>query len=184
MANHVCPWWLAYTFDNPLRPLVHRPGPLFAPYVTAGMTVADIGCGLGYFAIGLARLVGARGRVLAIDLQAKMLEKTGRRALRHGVGEIIHPSQCRTDDLGLAGPLDFALAFWVVHEIPDRAGFFGQIHGALKPQGVLFIAEPKLHVSAEEYRRELALAGRAGFAGEEEVAVKLSRAAVLRKPPG
>lgn len=181
MAKYVCPWWLAHTFDNPARALFHKPELLFGPYVTAGMTVADIGCGLGYFAIGLARLVGANGKVLAVDLQGKMLEKMVQRASKQGVRQNISPSQCCEDDIGISGPLDFALAFWMVHEIRDQARFFAQIHAALKPDGVLFLAEPKFHVAEQEYRRELELAANAGFARQEEVAVKLSHGAVLKK---
>jgi len=71
--NHVCPWWLCYSFDNPLRRLFHDPERLLGPYVKLGMTVADIGCGMGYFTLGLARLTGPEGKVIAVDLQERML---------------------------------------------------------------------------------------------------------------
>ncbi|MBU4143260.1 hypothetical protein KJ590_04695, partial [Patescibacteria group bacterium] len=48
----VCPWWLCYSFDNPLRRLFHDPERLLGPYVKTGMTAVDIGCGMGYFTIG------------------------------------------------------------------------------------------------------------------------------------
>ena len=41
----VCPWQLAPIIDNRLRPLVHNPEKIFAPYVTKGMTVLDVGWG-------------------------------------------------------------------------------------------------------------------------------------------
>lgn len=52
--DRVCPWWLAYTFDNPLRRFLHDPVKLLASHVREGMTVADIGCGMGYFMVALA----------------------------------------------------------------------------------------------------------------------------------
>ena len=181
MANHVCPWWLAYTFDNPMRALFHKPELLFGPYVNEGMTVADIGCGMGCFSIGLARMVGESGKVIAVDLQVKMLETMARRAAKQGVHHIISPSQCSEDDLGINEPLDFALAFWMVHETPDIERLFGQIHATLKPGGLFFITEPRYHVSEAKYRRELTLAAKVGFAVKEEVVVKLSHATILKK---
>jgi ubiquinone/menaquinone biosynthesis C-methylase UbiE len=59
-SGHVCPWWLAYSFDNPLRRIFHKPEKIFASMVRPGMTVADIGCGMGYFSLGLARIVESR----------------------------------------------------------------------------------------------------------------------------
>ena len=181
MGTHVCPWWFAYTFDNPLRTLFHKPELLFSRYVREGMTVADVGCGLGYFSIGLARLVKENGKVIAADIQEKMLEKMVRRASRQGVREIISPVQCRDDNIGVDGPLDFALAFWMAHETPDLERFFAQIHSGLKPGGLFFFTEPKIHVSDDEYRSELEIAVRVGFTVEEEVPVRFSHAAVLRQ---
>ena len=56
--HHVCPWWLAYTFDNPLRRLIHKPEKIFDGLVQPGMTVMDVGCGMGYVTLGLAEIVG------------------------------------------------------------------------------------------------------------------------------
>ena len=52
----VCPWWLAYTFDHRIRRLFHKPEQMFAPYLRKGMTALDIGCGMGFFSIGMAQL--------------------------------------------------------------------------------------------------------------------------------
>jgi ubiquinone/menaquinone biosynthesis C-methylase UbiE len=78
--HHVCPWWLAYTFDNRLRRLIHNPQKILSGYVQEGMTVMDIGCGMGYFTLGLAELVGDAGQVLAVDLQQQMLDIMMKRA--------------------------------------------------------------------------------------------------------
>lgn len=73
----ICPWWMTYTFDNPLRRLLHDRRRILGPFVRPGMRVADIGCGMGYFTLGLADLVGPQGKVLAVDLQKRQLEGTG-----------------------------------------------------------------------------------------------------------
>jgi tRNA/tmRNA/rRNA uracil-C5-methylase (TrmA/RlmC/RlmD family) len=55
MAEHVCLWWLAYLFDNPLRRLVHNPRSLWEGLVNDGDSAIDLGCGLGFFTLALAR---------------------------------------------------------------------------------------------------------------------------------
>ena len=41
-GEHVCPWWLAYTFDNPLRRLVHNPEKMLGKYIKEGVVIAVI----------------------------------------------------------------------------------------------------------------------------------------------
>ena len=53
--HHVCPWWFAYTFDNPVRKLFHNPHKIFGGSIREGMTAMDIGCGMGYFSIEIGR---------------------------------------------------------------------------------------------------------------------------------
>ncbi len=122
--NHVCPWWLAYTFDNPLRRLIHNPVRIFDGLVRPGMTVMDVGCGMGYFSIGMAKIVDDSGRVIGVDLQQQMLDIMIKRAARAGVAHRIEPHLSEADKINIGTRIDFILAFWVVHEFPDPAGFF------------------------------------------------------------
>lgn len=178
---HLCPWWFAYTFDNPLRAFFHKPEEIFSGYVAPGMTVADFGCGLGYFSLGLARLVGGQGRVIAVDVQKKMLAGVSRRAGRAGLSGIVETHLCAPGAIGVTGPVDFALAFWMVHETPDVTAFLRQIHKILKPGGLLLITEPKLHVSRAEFTRELGYATAAGFSIADRPEIAFSHAAFLKK---
>lgn len=153
-GNHrVCNWWIAYTFDNPLRRLIHKPRKMLGNYVKAGMTVMDLGCGMGYFSIGMAGLVGSTGRVIAVDLQQKMLDITSKRAHRAGLADRILPHLCQADDIGIKEQADFILAFWMVHEVPDQNKFFKQVKSLLTAEGKLLIAEPKMHVTAKDLQR-------------------------------
>jgi ubiquinone/menaquinone biosynthesis C-methylase UbiE len=178
-APHVCPWWLAYTFDNPLRGLVHNPGKILSGYVSEGMTVMDVGCGMGHFTLGLARLVGERGHVIAVDLQQQMLNIMMKRALRKGLAQRIMPHCATPAALGVTTPVDFGLAFWMIHEVPDPAAFFEEMATILKSSAKLLYAEPAFHVSLPKYRVILAFAEKAGFSPCRNLAIPFSRAVLL-----
>jgi ubiquinone/menaquinone biosynthesis C-methylase UbiE len=181
MNNRVCPWWFCYSFDNPLRRLFHDPERLLAPFVKPGMTVVDIGCGMGYFTLGLARLAGPEGKVIAVDLQERMLAVLESRACRAGLAERIVLHRCRPDSLGVDGSADFALAFWMSHEVPDKPRFFREIFTLLKAEGRFLLVEPKIHVARRSFERMLAVCRETGLQLLEEPAISLSRAALMRK---
>ena len=177
----VCPWWLCYSFDNPLRRFIHDPEPLLAPYVKPGMTVVDVGCGMGYFTIPLARITGPGGKVIAVDLQQQMLDALVRRADKAGVADRVIPHRCQKESLGVEGPADFALAFWMAHEVPDKPRFFHEIFALLMQGGRLLLVEPKYHVTLGGFNRMLAVCREAGFHPVSEPTVALSRAALMGK---
>jgi len=181
MANHVCPWWLAYTFDNPLRRFFHDPEKILAPHLKAGMTAVDFGCGMGYFSIAMAKIVGKSGRVIGVDLQREMLAIMLRRAQRAGVAERITPVLCNSRETGVTIPADFSLAFWMVHETPDAAIFLKQVHAILKNSGRLLLAEPKMHVSLPEFNQITATAHRIGFQETTMPGIRFSHAALFIK---
>ena len=157
-THEVCTWWHAYSFDNPVRKLVHNPRKVLGAYVEDGMTVIDVGCGLGHFSIGMAKLVGENGKVIAVDLQQKMPDVMVKRARRAGLADRIIPHRCKADKIGVAEAAGFILAFWMVHEVPDRQSFFNQLCANLVPAGKILIAEPKFHVTADELDRTIEIA--------------------------
>ena len=181
MSGHVCPWWGGYFIDNPLRRLIHNPEKIVGPYVQPGMTVMDVGCGMGFCSIAMVKLVGNQGRVIAVDLQQKMLDVLWRRAEKAGVADRIQLHKCEQDRLGVETLVDFALAFMMVHEVPDQRRLLEEIYGCLKPGGKLLVAEPKIHVPGKAFGRTVALAGEAGFEVVEEPRVHGCRAVVLEK---
>jgi len=177
--HHVCPWWLAYTFDNPLRRLIHKPEKIFGHYVQEGMTVMDIGCGMGYFTLALAEMVGDRGRVIAVDLQQKMLDIMLKRASGKGLAHRIVPHRCEADIIGVTTSADFILAFWMIHEVADPANFFTEIATILKHSGILLYAEPALHVPEKKFTNILSAAGNAGLMISGTLTIRFSRAVLL-----
>ena len=179
----VCNWWIAYTFDNPLRRLIHKPQKVLGNYVQEGMTVMDLGCGMGHFSMGMAGLVGGTGRVIAVDLQQKMLDVMERRAQRSGLADRILPHLCQADDIGTEEPVDFILAFWMVHEVPDQNKFFKQLKSLLTAEGQILIAEPKMHVTAEDLNSTVDIAQSCGLQCIAEPAIKFSHSALLGHDP-
>jgi ubiquinone/menaquinone biosynthesis C-methylase UbiE len=131
---HVCPWWGGFFLDNPLRRLLHNPEKIVGLYVQPGMTVMDVGCGMGLFSIAMAKMVGDQGRVIAIDLQEKMLGVLRRRAERAGVADRIETHKCEQNHLGVDVQADFALAFMMIHEVPEQRRLLSEIHACLKPK--------------------------------------------------
>ncbi len=93
----ICPWWLGYLLVNPLRRLFENPDKLLAPYLTPGMTVLDMGCAMGFFTVPAARLIGENGRVLAVDLQPKMISALKRRLARRGLLDRLRRSCVRQE---------------------------------------------------------------------------------------
>jgi ubiquinone/menaquinone biosynthesis C-methylase UbiE len=177
--THVCPWWLAYTFDNPVRLLLHNPQKLLSGLVKEGDTALDIGCGMGHFSIGMAKLVGPNGRVISVDLQPEMLARVRLRAERQGLYDRLQLHRCQPDSLGVDESVDFALAFWMVHEIPNRAALLAEVRGLLKPEARFLVVEPKLHVSASDFQKTVDLARSVGFKLCAEPQVSFSRAVLF-----
>jgi SAM-dependent methyltransferase len=184
MAHHVCPWWLGYLLASPLRRLFEAPGEILAPHVRDGMTVLEPGPGMGYFTLDLARLVGEAGRVVAVDLQPRMLQELRRRAARAGLLERIDVRLAEPNSLGVAdlkAQVDFVFAFHVVHELPDAAAFFSEAAGVLKPTGTLLLVEPSGHVPLVQFEHEVQAANALGLQVIHRPSIRRSRAALLAK---
>lgn len=185
MAERVCPPWVGYLLLNPLRKLLENPDKMLGQFVRDGMVVLEPGCGMGYFTLALARMVGPDGRVVAVELQDKMLSVLSRRARKAGLINIIELRQTVAEGLGvedLSGEVDFAVAIHLVHEIPDQGAFFAQIWKALKPGGKLLVVEPKGHVSLNQFEQTVATAKQTGFKRETLPGKASNRKALLIRP--
>ena len=185
--HHACPWWMGYFLLNPIRRLGQNPHAILSPYVQKGMTVLEIGPGMGYFTLPLARMAGPGGRIISVDIQEKMISGLRKRAERAGLSDRIETRLTNYTSLGvgdLGGSIDFALAFAVVHEVPDQAALFRELHAALKDGGLLLMADPSSRFSGGEYEKAVGFAADAGFCKIKEPGISRSRAALLKKEPG
>jgi len=178
--KHVCPWWLCFTFDNPLRKLIHNPEAILSPFIKPGNNVIDVGAGMGYFSIPMAKCVGPEGHVTAIDIQPQMLSALTRRAQRCGVAERITTHLASPGSLGQHSKADFILAFWMVHEVSDQREFLKEIYNLLKPDGLFLMVEPVIHVPKRNFLQTLETANDIGFHIKENPKIRISRSALLR----
>jgi ubiquinone/menaquinone biosynthesis C-methylase UbiE len=185
----VCPWWWGFFLLTPFRRWIQRQDPfqILTPYVTQGMTVLEPGPGMGYFTLDLARLAGPEGRVIAVDLQPKMLQALKKRAQKAGLLEGIEIRQAKSEtQLGigdLAGKVDFILVFFMAHEVGDPEGFFKDLFQAAAPGCKLLIAEPPFHVKKKAYEKSLQTAQACGFQLAQRLSIPSSYSALLVKPP-
>jgi ubiquinone/menaquinone biosynthesis C-methylase UbiE len=184
MPGRLCPPWIGYWLASPLRRLAQKPERILAGLVMPGMTALDVGPGMGFFALPMARMVGAGGTIVCVDVQDAMLRSLRKRAEAARLGDRITTRVCLPTSLGLAdlaGRIDFALAFAVVHEMPDVPHFFAQVAEALKPNAQCLVAEPKGHVSAQGFEETLGVARQAGLTVGDRQDIWGCHAVLLRK---
>ncbi len=179
---HTCPWWFTYAFDNPLRKLFQHPERTLESTVWEGQRVLDLGCGMGYFAVAAARLVGPEGRVHAVDLQQKSLDALERRAEKAGVADRIRLHRQDAAALELPEAVDAAYAIWTLHEMRPLDAVAERLAAVLPTDARLLVAEPKIHVTEHGFGRILATLRDAGFVPGQRVKVGLSRGLILVAP--
>ena len=141
----------------------------------------DIGCGPGFFTIDMADMVGETGRVIASDLQEGMLQKLSDKVKGTRYKDRIILRNSEEESLGSLEGIDFALAFYMVHEVPDKGPFFRDVWSALKPGGQVLIAEPPFHVSKKEMEKMLGMAREAGFTDGPGPKMLFSKTVLLKK---
>jgi cyclopropane fatty-acyl-phospholipid synthase-like methyltransferase len=185
MAHRICPWWGGYLLASPLRRLLMDPVAIVKPYLREGMTVLEPGPGMGFFTLEMARQVSTSGRVVAVDVQPRMIAGLKRRLAKAGLLERTEARLVPSDSLGLQdlnGKVDFVLAMAVVHEIPSSSHFFAEVAEAMKPGATLLLAEPSGHVKKDAFEAELQDAAAAGLEVIDRPVIRRSQAALLKKP--
>jgi SAM-dependent methyltransferase len=181
---HVAPWWLGYLFLNPLRRIGQDPQRVLRPYVGPGQTVLEVGPGMGYFTLPLARMVGAQGRVIAVDCQERMLASLQRRAESRDLAGTIETRTCGNRSLGvsdLGDEVDVVVAFNVVHEAGDPERMIGEMARTLRPGGRLLLSEPRGHVGRDLFLWEYGLAREAGLDAVAWPRIARQRSVVMQK---
>jgi len=127
---------------DPARDERQKPRDLLkAMEVRPGMTVADVGTGIGYMLPFLSRWVGAEGHVLAEDIFDDFLASAKQRVKNQKLENVTFIKGTETDPMLPEGAVDIVLALDVYHhfDFPDK--MLAAIHKALKPEGKLAIVE-------------------------------------------
>ncbi|HPN36953.1 MAG TPA: methyltransferase domain-containing protein [Melioribacteraceae bacterium] len=178
--TNVCPVELSGSLDNKLRKIFQNPKKILNGFLREGIKVADIGCGPGFFTIEIAKIVGNNGKVYAVDLQEGMLQKVKAKIKDTELQNIVVPIKCAEDKIEIPEEVDFMLAFFMVHEVPDKLKFFTQLKSCLKKRGKFLIVEPKhFHVSVADFEITLSYAKQAGFNISSGIKMFLTQSAVL-----
>lgn len=109
--------------------------------VEPGMTVCDLGCGNGYYSLQLARMVGPKGRVLAVDIQPEMLKMLMQRAEDAKLSNI-EPIRGELHDPHLpTGKVDIILLVDVYHEFSHPEHILKAMREALSDDGRIALLE-------------------------------------------
>jgi ubiquinone/menaquinone biosynthesis C-methylase UbiE len=177
---YVCPAEFAGSLDNSFRRWFHNPQKILEPYIRQGMSVLDLGCGPGVFTVELAKLVGESGKVVAADLQDGMLEIVGKKIKGTALEKRVLLHKCQETNIGQVDKVDFILAFWMVHEVPDHDRLFEELKSILKSDGCLYIIEPKFHVNRTAFEKMTNRIKNRGFRIVERPRVFFSRAIILK----
>jgi len=179
--HKICPAESAGMLDNSFRKLIHNPQKILKPYIKAGMTVLDVGCGPGFFSIEIAKMLNGSGKVIAADIQEKMLDKIREKIKGTNLEQAVELHKSDFENIGIVEKVDFVLASWMVHEVRNQEKFFEELASILKPNGLILIIEPKLHVSKTEFKRMMDKIKECGFRIIESPNVFFSRAIVVSK---
>lgn len=179
--TRVCPVERSGSLDSRIRRWLQNPQKILGPYISEGMEVLEIGCGPGFFTMDMGRMVGKSGRVVAVDLQEGMLQKVKEKIRLSGEELNIELHKCESDRIGVSGDFDFVFLFYVVHELPDKESFFGELSSLLRKDGRILIVEPPMHVSKQAFNEMLEIAANAGFVVVDRPKMFPNKAVLLGK---
>ncbi len=106
-----------------------------------GMSVADIGAGGGYFTVRLSPVVGARGRVLAEDIDAGAVSRLGERVERERLDNVSIQLGDAVDPHLPPASFDRVLLVHVYGQVAEPYAFLWHLRGALRGKGSVVVVE-------------------------------------------
>jgi ubiquinone/menaquinone biosynthesis C-methylase UbiE len=128
--------------EDPKRDEWQKPNAVIqALNLKEGQVVADIGAGSGYFTLRLARRVGQKGQVFAVDVDEGMLSYLRQRLAKEKMQNVQVMQVPPHDPLLIDGSLHLAFICNTYHHLEDRDVYLRKLHKALKPDGRLVIVD-------------------------------------------
>jgi ubiquinone/menaquinone biosynthesis C-methylase UbiE len=156
------PEFLAGLIDNPVRRRIQPPGEMPMRHaIRPGMAVLEVGPGNGRYSVATARHVGSGGKVVAVDIEPKMVERVRQRAR----AEAVHNLEARVASAHrlpfASGAFDAIYLITVMGEIPEPERAMREFYRVLAPSGTLAFSEL---LTDPDYPRASTLARWAGAA--------------------
>jgi SAM-dependent methyltransferase len=111
-----------------------------ALHLHGGETVADVGCGEGFYTFPLARALGS-GKVLAVDIDEAALSKLKRGLAGQGIKNVEVVKGKEDDPLITPESLDAVLIVNAYHEMPAHEAMLRHVRAGLKPGGTFVLME-------------------------------------------
>jgi len=135
-----CPASLDWLVDNPIRRWYMRPV-LDRVGIRPGACVLELGPGPGLFTVEAARRLRPEGRLIAVDIQPKMIAQVEKRVREAGLTNVeTHVADAYHLPLENES-VDSAFLVTVLPEIPDQSCALAELHRVIKPGGLLSITE-------------------------------------------
>jgi len=145
LVHFPAPAFIGHLLDSGYRRRIQPPSQLIERSgVKKGMQVLDLGCGSGAFTTFLARAVGQKGKVYALDIQADMLKQLENKLSKPESKDIKNIKLIEGNAYELPfedGSLDLVNMVTVLQEIPDRNRALQEVKRVLKPGGILAVTE-------------------------------------------
>ena len=177
--KRICPVEYAGGLDNSFRRFLQNPRKILKPYIHEGLTILDLGCGPGFFSIEIAKMLKDSGKVIAADLQEGMLEKINKKIKGTILEQRISLHKCQEDTIGVTENVDFILVFYMIHEVPNQLNLLKELKSILKPDGKIYIIEPKFHVSKKSFEEMINKTKDIGFEIVDRPRVFFSRTVLV-----
>jgi len=179
-----CPTWLGWLveMDNPFTKTNRAATIIEHLDLKAGMTVVDIGCGPGRVTIPVAHAIGPQGEVVAMDIQAGMLERTKEKAQAGNLANITYLHAGVGENKLGKEKFDRALLVTVLGEIPNKNVAFKEIYDSLKSGGILSVTEIIFDPHFQRRKTVLKLAQEVGFKEKEFFGNRIAYTLNLEKP--
>lgn len=158
------PQFLANAIDNPLRRKIQPPEQMPIRHgLQPGMTVLEVGPGNGRYTVEAARRVGENGRLIAVDIEPKMIERLAVSIQAQGITNLDARVADVYDLPFKDNTLDVVTMISVIGEIPEPERAMLEFHRVLKPAGTLVFSELLFDPDYPLAGTLLRQAGRAGF---------------------
>lgn len=155
--------------NDPSRDTWQKPqGVVEKLVITPGARVADLGAGGGYFTWHLAKAVGSRGTVYAVDIDKTALDMIFKEMVARGTPNV-RPVRAQPHDPRLPEPVDLVFSCNTYHQMIDRVTYFRALASSLRPGGRIAILDSHPRgflsnmfgdrISKEKVRLEMEAAG-------------------------